>query len=65
MLRLGTSAALKATLQELGFSGRLTTACIERLNLTARHGMAAPARRTWATSQKASQLLAHLEWWRA
>ena len=64
-MRLGTSAALKATLQGLGFSGRLNTAFIERLNLTIRHGVAALARRTWATSQQASQLLAHLEWWRA
>jgi IS1 family transposase len=37
----------------------------ERVNLTVRHGVAALARRTWATSQQASQLLAHLEWWRA
>jgi transposase-like protein/IS1 family transposase len=65
VMRLGTSAALKATLQGLGFSGRLNTAFIERLNLTVRHGVAALARRTWATSQQASQLLAHLEWWRA
>jgi IS1 family transposase len=65
VMRLGTSAALKATLQGLGFSGRLNTAFIERLNLTVRHGVAALARRTWATSQQASQLPAHLEWWRA
>jgi len=38
---------------------------MERVNLTVRHGVAALARRTWATSQQASQLLAHLEWWRA
>jgi len=31
VLRLGTSAALKATLQRLGFSGRLNTAFIERV----------------------------------
>jgi transposase InsO family protein len=49
----------------LGFSGRLNTAFIERVNLTIRHGIAALARRTWATSQQAPQLLAYLEWWRA
>ncbi len=65
VMRLGTSAALKATLQELGFSGRLNTAFIERLNLTVRHGGAALARRTWATAKPAPHLLAHLEWWRA
>jgi hypothetical protein len=43
----------------------LNTAFIERLNLTVRHGCSALARRTWATSQQASQLLAHLEWFRA
>jgi transposase InsO family protein len=65
VIRLGTEVALKATLQGLGFSGRLNTAFMERVNLTVRHGCSALARRTWATSQQASQLLAHLEWWRA
>jgi IS1 family transposase len=65
VMRLGTEADLKAALQGLGFSGRLNTAFIERVNLTVRHGVAALARRTWATSQQAPQLLAHLEWWRA
>jgi hypothetical protein len=37
----------------------------KRVNLSVRHGVAALARRTWATSQQAPQLLAHLEWWRA
>ncbi len=46
VMRLGTSAALTATLQGLGLSGRLNTACIERVNLTVRHGVAALARRT-------------------
>ena len=61
VMRLGTNAVLKATLQELGFSGRLNTAFIERLNLTVRHGVAALARRTWATAQQTPHLLAHLE----
>lgn len=65
MMRLGTEDALTAALQGLGLSGRLNTAFIERVNLTVRHGVAALARRTWATSQQAPQLLAHLEWWRA
>ncbi len=65
VMRLGTEDALKAALQGLGFSGRLNSAFIERVNLTVRHGVAALARRTWATSQQAPQLLAHLEWWRA
>ena len=65
VMRLGTSAALEATLQGLGLTGRLNTAFIERVNLTVRHGVAALARRTWATAQQSPQLLAHLEWWRA
>jgi len=65
VMRLGTKDALTVALQGLGFSGRLNTAFIERVNLTVRHAIAALARRTWATSQQASQLLAHLEWWRA
>jgi IS1 family transposase len=65
VMRLGTEPALKAALQGLGFSGRLNTACIERVNLTVRHGVAALARRTWATAQQSPSLLAHLEWWRA
>jgi IS1 family transposase/transposase-like protein len=65
VMRLGTEAALKAALQGKGLSGRLNTAFIERLNLTVRHGVAALARRTWATAQQSPQLLAHLEWWRA
>jgi IS1 family transposase len=65
LMRLGTEDALKAALQRLGFSGRLNTAFIERVNLTVRHGVAALARRTWATAQQSPQLLANLEWWRA
>jgi transposase InsO family protein len=65
VMRLGTEAALKVALQGLGFSGRLNTSFIERVNLTIRHGIAALARRTWATAQQSPHLLAHLEWWRA
>ena len=65
VMRLETEAALKGALRGLGHSGRLNTAFIERVNLTVRHSIAALARRTWATSQQAPQLLAHLEWWRA
>jgi IS1 family transposase len=65
VMRLGTEDALKASLQGLGFSGRLNTAFIERVNLTVRHGIAALARRTWATAQHSPHLLAYLEWWRA
>jgi IS1 family transposase len=65
VMRLGTKADLKVVLQRLGFSGRLNTAFIERVNLTVRYGVASLARRTWATAQQSPHLLAHLEWWRA
>jgi hypothetical protein len=65
VMRLGTQADLSVALQGMGLSGRLNTAFIERVNLTVRHGIAALARRTWATSQQSPHLLAHLEWWRA
>jgi hypothetical protein len=64
LMRLGTQADLIVALQRLGFSGRLNTAFIERVNLTVRHGVSALARRTWATAKPAPQLLAYLEWWR-
>ncbi|HEX9134833.1 MAG TPA: hypothetical protein VF844_21315 [Ktedonobacteraceae bacterium] len=62
VMRLETSAALTAALQGLGYSGRLNTAFIERVNPTIQHGIAALARRTWATAQQSPHLLAHLEW---
>ncbi len=65
VMRLGTEDALKVALQGMGFSGRLNTAYIERVNLTIRHGIASLARRTWATAQQSPHLLANLEWWRA
>jgi transposase-like protein/IS1 family transposase len=65
VMRLGTEADLTVALQHLGLSGRLNTAFIERVNLTVRHGVAALARRTWATAQQSPHLLDHLEWWRA
>ena len=65
VMRLGTADDLKVVLQGMGFTGRLNTALIERVNLTVRHGVAALARRTWATAQQSPQLLANLEWWRA
>jgi IS1 family transposase/transposase-like protein len=45
VMRLGTQADLTVALQRMGFSGRLNTAFIERVNLTVRHGVAALARR--------------------
>src|SRR5260370_29794631 len=62
VMRLGTQADLSPALQAMGFTGRLNTAFIERVNLTVRHGIAALARRTWATAQRSPHLLPHLAW---
>lgn len=65
VIRLGTESAFKEALQALGFSGRVNTAFIERINLTIRRGVAALARRTWATALQAPHLEVHLQWWLA
>ncbi len=64
VMRCGTRDQFRSALEALGLSGRLNTAFVERVNLTLRRGVAALARRTWATAQDAPQLLAQLEWWR-
>jgi IS1 family transposase/transposase-like protein len=64
VLRCGTRMAVREALMELGLSGKLNTAFVERLNLTLRQSVAALVRRTWSTMQEAPQLLVHLEWWR-
>ena len=63
-MRCGTFEDFRAALIKLGLSGRLNTAFVDRVNLTVRRGVAALARRTWATAQEAPSLLAQLEWWR-
>jgi transposase InsO family protein len=65
VFRLGNGVAFTEALQTLGFSGRVNTAFIERVNLTIRRGVAALARRTWATALQAPHLEAHLHWWLA
>jgi IS1 family transposase len=64
-VRCGTGEQLRRALVGCGLSGRLNTAFVERVNLTLRRGVAALARRTWATRQQVQPFLAHLEWWRA
>jgi IS1 family transposase len=65
VLRCGTRDALRSALRGLGLSGKLTTAFVERVNLTLRQSVAALIRRSWSTMQKAPRLLLDLEWWRA
>jgi IS1 family transposase len=65
VMRCGMRVELSAALKQLGLSGQINTAFIERLNLTVRQSVAALVRRTWSTAQEAPQLLAHLHWWQA
>jgi hypothetical protein len=65
VIRLGTEPAFTQALQALGFSGRVNTAFIERVNLTIRHGVSALARRTWATTVQTPHVQAHVHWWQA
>jgi IS1 family transposase len=60
----GTHAHLRQALRALGLSGRLSTAFVERLNLTVRQGVAALSRRSWATAQTVSGLRSQVAWWR-
>jgi len=63
-IAVGTWAQLRGSLHALGLSGRLNTAFVERVNLTLRQGVAALARRTWATAQTTPGLAAQVAWWR-
>jgi hypothetical protein len=53
VMGLGAQANPKVARPWMGFSGRLNTACIERVNLTVRYGVAVLARLTWATAKPA------------
>lgn len=62
---LGTIEAYQQALCALGFSGRVQTAFIERLNLTIRRSIASLARRSWSAAHSLSDLALQFEWWRA
>jgi transposase InsO family protein len=62
---LGTPEAYRQALSGLGFSGRIQTAFVERLNLTIRRSIAGLARRSWSATHSLSELAFQFEWWRA
>ena len=64
-IQLGTPETYRQGLCALGFSGRIQTAFIERLNLTIRRSIASLARRSWSAAHCLSKLALHFEWWRA
>jgi hypothetical protein len=55
---------LQAALRRQGWSGKIQTAFVERVNLTVRQSVAALTRRTWATAQAVSGLSRQVAWWR-
>jgi IS1 family transposase len=61
----GSRSAFRAAMRLRGWSGKLQTAFVERVNLTARQSIAALTRRTWATAQTVAGLSRQVEWWRA
>jgi IS1 family transposase len=62
---LGKPEDYRLALGRHGFSGRIQTAFIERLNLTIRRSIAGLARRSWSTAHSPTELALQFEWWRA
>jgi IS1 family transposase len=60
----GTRRALQAALRLQGWSGKIQTAFVERVNLTARQSVAALTRRSWATAQTVAGVQRQVAWWR-
>jgi IS1 family transposase len=61
-IRCGSRRRWQRTLTALGFSGKVQTAFIERLNLTLRELAAPLSRRTWSLARSKSSLTWHLHW---
>lgn len=64
-MRWGAFDAFTAKLKEQGLSRVLSTAFVERVNLTLRRGLAALQRRSWSTTQTQRSLEAHFLRWRS
>jgi transposase InsO family protein len=62
---VGEEGEYRRVLKENGLSGRINTSYIERLNLTIRQSVSKLTRRTWGPAVYTSELVEHLEWWRA
>jgi hypothetical protein len=62
---VGEEREYRRRLKAGGQSGRINTSYVERLNLTIRQSVSKLARRTWGPAVYTSELVEHLEWWRA
>jgi hypothetical protein len=63
-IRLGTRLAYRQTLQAFGFTGKVETAYVERINLTLRELIAPLSRRTWSLANDEYALGLHVGWGR-
>ncbi len=61
IIRLGTREAIRELLKQLGFTGRVQTAYIERSNLTLRELIAPLSRRTWSLAYDQYHLWLHIQ----
>jgi IS1 family transposase len=61
----GNEPQYRQRLLSAGLSGRINTAFVERLNLTLRQGVSRLTRRTWGPAHFTTELIEHLEWFRA
>ncbi len=64
-VHLGRPEAYEHALRAAGFTGRIQTAFIERLNLTIRRSIAGLARRSWSAGPSLGDLARQFQWWRA
>jgi len=64
-IRLGSRRTYRDTLQAEGFTGKIETAYVERINLTLRELIAPLSRRTWSLAHDDRTLNLHVGWGRA
>jgi IS1 family transposase len=63
-IRAGTRQVYRETLQLLGYTGKVETAYVERINLTLRQLIAPLSRRTWSLAHDEQALRLHVGWGR-
>jgi IS1 family transposase len=62
---VGEAGSYRSRLKAAGLSGRINASFIERLNLSIRQKVSKLTRRTWGPAFYPSELMEHLDWWRA
>ena len=62
---LGTRDAFRTAMHDLGLTGTIQTAFVERLNLALRESIATLSRRTWSIAHTLETLRWSIEWGRA